>query len=159
MKERSIFIANDGGIFSDPKRCSLYEALAARLEKTNSSGVDGEQAETLGDALHWMRSSAPGEERLKKMLTLLYLARELFQGVEGANEIFSGAFSHTIRDWREQYGGISKEIANIPGNATREEVSLLLRKHDSNRISNALETMEDSEIPLRIYKLVKEYLA
>jgi hypothetical protein len=109
--------------------------------------------------LNWVEEADSGEKKLDRMLSLYYLTYRLFGELEDVNELLSDAFSWEITGWKSKFGGIAWELVNLPGSASREDVGRVLRKYDSNRISCALEAIEDSEIPLRIYKIIKEYLA
>jgi hypothetical protein len=100
-----------------------------------------------------------GNEKLDRMLALYYLTYRIFRELDDVNELLSDAFAYEVSGWKGKYQGIAREFVNLSGNASREDVGRLLRKYDSNRISCVLESIEDSEIPLRIYKMIKEYLA
>jgi hypothetical protein len=158
MPECSIFVAADGSIFTDPRRCSAYEELLKALENIDRNSLSALRSGQPALLLTWVDDADSGDNKLDRMLALYYLAYRLFGELENVNELLNDAFSYEISGWKSKYKGIAGEFVNLPGNASREVVGRLLRKYDTNRISCVLEAIEDSEIPLRIYKMIKEYL-
>ena len=159
MQECSIFVAGDGSVFTDRRRCHAYEELLKSLGKIDRNSISALSSGQPALLLNWVDEADSGEQRLDRILSLYYLAYRLFGELEDVNELLGDAFSCETTGWKSEYGGIARELVNLPGSASREDVGRVLRKYDSNRISCALEAIEDSEIPLRIYKIIKEYLA
>lgn len=54
--------------------------------------------------------------------------------------------------------GIASQLLSIPANATDDQLGSILRKFSTDRIAIALETLEDSDMPLCIYKRIRKYL-
>lgn len=158
MKECSVFIAGDGSVFADPRRCHAYEELLKSLARIDRNSILALRSRQPASLLSWVDEAESGENRLDRMLALYYLAYRLFGELDDVNGLLSDAFSYEVSGWKSKYGGIARELVNLPGNSRKEDVWRLLRKYDSNRISSVLEAIEDSEIPLRIYKMIKEYL-
>ena len=158
MQECSVFLAGDGSVFTDPRRCHAYEELLKSLGQIDRNSLSALRSGQPASLFSWVDEAEFGENKLDRMLALYYLTYRLFGELDDVNELLSDAFSCEVSGWKSKYGGIARELVNLPGNSSKEDVWRLLRKYDSNRISCVLEAIEDSEIPLRIYKMIKEYL-
>ena len=158
MQETSVFVAADGSVFIDSKRCHAYEELHKALKKIDRNSLSTLSSGQPASILDWINEAGSGENKLDRMLGLYYIAFRLFGETDDVKELLSDAFSYELSSWKSKYSGIARELVSIPGNSSKEDVWRVLRKYDSNRIACALETIENSEIPLRVYRLIKEYL-
>jgi hypothetical protein len=159
MEEKSIYIAADGSVFLDPRRCQAYEALGTLISHLKEKGYCvADLRKELANMFLFIQEAQPGEQKLDRILAILFLAQQISQNAPLVGDLMGETLAKDTSGWKNQYGGIAKEIVDIPGGASEKEVVQVLRKYDSIRIATVLETLENSEIPLRIYKILKKYL-
>ncbi len=171
MKEERIYYANDRSTFTTEESCLLYERIIVNLERLNEQAFPPELAIHIRQLQKSLFSIQAGEQRLQYMLSIIHFARLISRGVADLSAIMDALFIDQVSpidheqeevasddDWKSAFGGIARELVDLPHDATREEVCGILRRHDSNRLMAVLETLEESPIPLRTYKLIRDYL-
>jgi len=165
MEEKSLFVACDGALFLDANRCCAYEQLSLKLNDLISDTTAQIGSEEVSSVLDYVSEADSGEKRLDRMLALMYLTKQLCDGIPNADALFENitdwGFPASVSppDWRAGYGGIAREIVDLPSDASEKEVGKVLRKYDTNQIAMVLEVLEESQISLRIYKIIRNYLS
>ena len=160
MKEATIYYAEDGSAFADPRKCILYEKIMQNIDALQQENSRQHGSMCIDLLKGFLLESDLGEERLQKFLAMVYVVTLVGQGINELKDALGDLYvpGSIQSDWKNEYGGIAGEIISLPIDATLEDVCKLLRKYDSERLSLVLETLEDSPIPLRTYKLVRKYL-
>jgi hypothetical protein len=154
MKEKTVFIANDGTDFQDQERCAVYERIS---EAVNSLGTN---PDTDIRAISDFVLSSKGEELTQRALACLYWSINVFSGIPEIEEMMPALFRRGRLETETKDGGsgIASQLLGIPANATDEQLGSVLRRFPPDRIATALETLEESDIPLCVYKRIRKYL-
>ena len=171
MREEKIFYAYDSSMFTNEQRCILYEEIADNLLKLHNQEFAPEVSIHVSQ-LHKSIFSVPaGDKRLDYMLSMIQVARSMSKGIADFADLINaiclceGSRSgpdpqdiEDVEDWKCSFGGIAKEIVDIPPDASPEDVIKVLRQHDSNRLATVLSGLEDTQLPIRIYYIISAYL-
>jgi hypothetical protein len=96
MQECSIFVAVDGSIFTDPRRCRAYEELLKALGNIDRNSLSALRSGQPALLLTWVDEADSGDKKLDRMLALYYLTYRLFGELENVNELLHDAFSYEI---------------------------------------------------------------
>lgn len=154
MKEKTVFIANDGTEFQDQERCALYERIAEGINSL--SAAPNADIRAISDFV----LSSKGEELTQRAVACLYWSINVFSGIQEIEEAMPAIFrrGRLETNTKNAGNGIACQLLSIPANATDEELGSVLRQFSADRIAAALETLEDSDMPLCIYKRVRKYL-
>ena len=171
MKEEPVYCANDRSAFTTEESCLLYERITVNLELIHEQAFSPELAIHIRQLHKAVFSIHAGEQRLQYILSIIHFARLASRGVCELSELLDSLFIDQVAptdndevelssedDWRGAFGGIARELVDLPYDATREEVCSILRRYDSNRLIAVIETLEESPIPLRTYKIIRDYM-
>jgi hypothetical protein len=154
MKEKTVFIANDGTEFQDQERCAVYERIS---EAVNSLSTNPDaDIRAISDFV----LSSKGEELTQRALACLYWSINVFSGIPEIEEMMPTLFrrGRLEANTKDSGNGIASQLLSIPSNATDDQLGRVLRQFSADRITTALETLEDSDMPLCIYKRIRKYL-
>lgn len=154
MREKSVFIANDGAEFNDKERCEAYEKISTAIN-TLSANPDPD----LGAITDFVLSEG-GEIAMQRAFACLYWSLNVFSDMPEISDLiperFRGEAANTTKEGSGS--GLADQLLAIPADATDEQLGSVLQRFSPDRIALALETLEDSRIPLCVYSRIKKYL-